>query len=218
MHFDLPPDLTWYKLLTDWGSFIGGVFALIAGSAAYVAGLLQARATKAAARAQVDAERERAELEVETLRKSLAIEVRQLVGRALTAHDLLKKLSEESGPITAWMIESYSRMPAAVVYPGIATRIGLLDGEAAMDVVIIYNLLDVAKEGAAQLMRYRTPENISADTVATVASAFLKACMYAETVLPKLKTGVGRHDDIDAKLLGEIAKRKPKSRFAPLPK
>ena len=32
-----PPDLTWYKLLTDWGSFIGGGAALIAGVLAFIA-------------------------------------------------------------------------------------------------------------------------------------------------------------------------------------
>jgi hypothetical protein len=31
-----PADLTWYKLLTDWGNIIGGVFALLAGAALYV--------------------------------------------------------------------------------------------------------------------------------------------------------------------------------------
>jgi hypothetical protein len=34
--FGLPACLTWYKLLTDWGSFVGGCFALIAGTAAYI--------------------------------------------------------------------------------------------------------------------------------------------------------------------------------------
>ena len=29
MSLGLPPDLTWYKLLTDWGSVIGGLTALI---------------------------------------------------------------------------------------------------------------------------------------------------------------------------------------------
>jgi hypothetical protein len=32
-----PADLTWYKLLTDWGSFIGGGVALIAGVLAFIA-------------------------------------------------------------------------------------------------------------------------------------------------------------------------------------
>jgi hypothetical protein len=62
-------------------------------------------------------------------------------------------------------------------------------------------------------VRYRTPDDISADTVAGLAQAFLKACEYAETVLPKLKTGVARHDDTDTVLLGEIKKRQPPRKF-----
>ena len=37
MNAGLPPDLTWYRLLTDWGSLIGGGVALIAGVLAYIA-------------------------------------------------------------------------------------------------------------------------------------------------------------------------------------
>jgi hypothetical protein len=36
MNMGWPMDTTFYKLLTDWGSFIGGAFALIAGGAAYI--------------------------------------------------------------------------------------------------------------------------------------------------------------------------------------
>ena len=53
-----PTDLTLYKLLTDWGSIIGGVFALIAGAAAYMAGVKQARATRQAAEEQILADRQ----------------------------------------------------------------------------------------------------------------------------------------------------------------
>ena len=42
MNLGLPLDLTWYKLLTDWGSLIGGCFALIAGFIAYRASCIQA--------------------------------------------------------------------------------------------------------------------------------------------------------------------------------
>ena len=50
-----PADLTWYKLLTDWGSFIGGSFALIAGAALYCIGQKQAKLTKIVAHAARDA-------------------------------------------------------------------------------------------------------------------------------------------------------------------
>jgi len=55
MQIGLPTDLSWYKLLTDWGSLIGGVFALIAGAAAYFAGKAQAKATWQAAYDQLAA-------------------------------------------------------------------------------------------------------------------------------------------------------------------
>ncbi len=55
MSVGLPTDLTWYKLATDLGSFIGGMFALVAGLAAYLAGLFQVRATRQAAHDQIEA-------------------------------------------------------------------------------------------------------------------------------------------------------------------
>jgi hypothetical protein len=48
-----PPDLTTYKLLTDWGSLIGGMLALLAGLVAYI-GARQAAAKQIAAMAARD--------------------------------------------------------------------------------------------------------------------------------------------------------------------
>jgi hypothetical protein len=55
VNMGLPTDLSWYKLLADQGSFIGGVFALAAGTAAYLAGRVQANATRQAADRQIAA-------------------------------------------------------------------------------------------------------------------------------------------------------------------
>ena len=49
MNIGLPPDLTWYRLLTDLGSLIGGFFALLAAVALYIIGRRQAKATVDAA-------------------------------------------------------------------------------------------------------------------------------------------------------------------------
>ena len=46
MNMGWPVDLTWYKLLTDWGSLIGGGFALIAGAALYMIGGVQANTVR----------------------------------------------------------------------------------------------------------------------------------------------------------------------------
>jgi hypothetical protein len=200
-----PSDLTVYKLLTDWGSLIGGVFALIAGAVAYFAGTMQAKATREAAQLQIEAMRRSEERELDALRKSLATEMRQLVGRSLGAHTSLRNLvTKTNGPITARMVDSSSRVPAAVIYPGSAPKIGLLGGGDAMDVVIVYSTIEIGREGAAEIMRSRTPDDITPLIVAAVASAFLEACKYARGVLPKLKTGVAFHDDKDRGLIAMI--------------
>jgi hypothetical protein len=41
-----PADLSWYNLLRDWGSLIGGGFALIAEILAYLSGCVQANAVR----------------------------------------------------------------------------------------------------------------------------------------------------------------------------
>ncbi len=193
-----------YEFFRDQGSIIAGLLALIAGVLAYRAGLLQARATRTAAEMQTAVEEQKSKQEVSTVRKSLAIEVRQLVVRALTVHKLLKKLAAKTdGPITDRMVESYSRVPAPVVYPAAADKIGLLDGEA-MDVVIVYFLIEVGRVGVNQLMRDRTPDDIRPTTVAMVAEAFLRACEYARGVLPRLRTGEPHHDKKDDELIEQI--------------
>jgi multidrug efflux pump subunit AcrA (membrane-fusion protein) len=65
-----PADLTWYRLLTDWGGVIGGGFALIAGVAAYLAGRAQARATQSAADVQAKATRQSANEQVEATQRA----------------------------------------------------------------------------------------------------------------------------------------------------
>lgn len=211
-----PADFTWYKLLTDWGSLIGGVFALIAGGTAYIG-------ARQAAKMQVRVDERRDARDLDALRKALATELRQLVGQALAAHNSLKRLvttATGDSPITARMVESSSYVAAAVVYPSSAPKIGLLGGNDAMDIVIIYNMIEIARTTTAGLMRSRTPDNITPVTVATVADAFLKTCQYAQGVLPKFRTGFALHDDKDNALIqtitdtaaawGEILKSWPK--------
>jgi hypothetical protein len=53
-----PTDLTYYKLLTDWGSLIGGGFALVAGAALYFIGRIQVNATRESADKEIAATRE----------------------------------------------------------------------------------------------------------------------------------------------------------------
>ena len=200
MNLGLPLDLTWYKLLTDWGSLIGGGFALIAGIVAYLAGRAQATATRQAAEIQVAAERRKCDQEVETVRQSLAVELRQVIVRAFGAYNLLAPLTTQTSQITARMVESSAGVPVPIVYPAVADRIGLLKSEA-MDVVIVYQLIEIGRDGVGQLIRHRTPDNIPKANVGAVAEAFLQACLYAREVLPRLRTGMAVHDGNDDELI-----------------
>jgi hypothetical protein len=78
--------------LKDFGSLIGGATALLAGGIAYWAGRFQAKATRRAADMQIAAERERHDREIETVRRSLAVELRQIIARAYGAHTSLARL------------------------------------------------------------------------------------------------------------------------------
>jgi hypothetical protein len=182
-----------YTTLVDfvdhWQTLIAGLIALIAAIITVVVTL--------------KVERRKVDRELDALRKSLAIELRQLIPRALGVHGSLTKLSANTdGLITARMLESLSRMPAPIVYP--ANKIGLLEKDA-MDVVIVYGLLDIARDGVARLITtYRTPDDISPKVVVKTAEAFLEACKYARSVLPKLRTGVATHDDRDILLITAI--------------
>jgi hypothetical protein len=175
-----------YTTLVDfvdhWQTLIAGLIALITAIITVVATL--------------KVERRKVDRELDALRKSLAIELRQLIPRALGVHGSLTKLGAKTdGPITARMLESLSRMPAPIVYPANAYKIGLLEKDA-MDVIIVYGLINIARDGVARLITtYRAPDDISPKVVVKTAEAFLEACKYARSVLPKLRTGGATHDN-----------------------
>jgi hypothetical protein len=60
-----------------------------------------------------------------------------------------------------------------------------------MDVVIVYQLIEIGRDGAGQLIRHRTLDDIPVAYVGAVADAFLEACLYARA------TGMALHDGED---------------------
>jgi hypothetical protein len=138
---------------------------------------------------------------VDALRKSLAVELRHQIPSALLANQSLRGLP--SIPITARTVESVSRMPAPVIYSANAGKIGLLEGDA-MDVVIVYALLESARDRVARLMSDETPDDIERDVVLSTADDFLAACKYALGVLPRLRTGDASNDAKDEALTKQI--------------
>jgi hypothetical protein len=187
----------------DYTNFVDAIDhwqALIAGLLGFAAAIIVVWIT-------LHIESRKRRIEADTVRKSLAVELRQLIPHALGAHKALKGLAL-SAPrsnllITTRMVESLSRVPAAIVYPANAQRIALL-GSDAMDVVITYSLIELGRSGTASLLRSRTPDNITPSTVEQVSDVFLSACVYARTVLPNLRTGVPSHDEKDRTLIEAI--------------
>ena len=183
--------------LYDWQT-------LIAGGLALVAGLITVWVINKQIKTTVRLERERVASELDTLRKSLAIEFRLQVGRARVAYEGLYGLGfMPKAPITTRMVESKSLVFAPSIYLANAGKIGLLGAEA-MDVVIVYNLLQLARDGAARLMNFRPPDDISPAVVVATADVFLEACSYARSVLPRLRTGDPLHDARDEALIQKI--------------
>jgi hypothetical protein len=177
---------TWLDLFDHWQTAIAGLIALIA------------------VQVTLQVERGKAVRELDALRKSLAVELRQQITRAFGVYDGLRELSSKSdSPITARMVESLSRMPAPIIYSANAGKIGYLEGDA-MDVVIVHTVLETARDGAARLMNFRTPDDIDRAVVMGTADALLEACSYARAVLPRLRTGVASHDALDEASIQQI--------------
>lgn len=183
-----------YTTIVD---FIDHWQTLLAGLIALVAAIITVFVT-------LTVERRHTDREIDTLRRSLSLEIRQLIPRALCVHTSLQDLGRETGQkVTTRMVESLSRMPAPIIYLANAPKIGLL-GRDAMNMVIFYQLLDTARDAVDRLMTSRKPDDISASVVLKTAEAFLCACKYAQILLPKFQTGIASHDDRDVELLQKI--------------
>jgi hypothetical protein len=96
----LPPDLTWYRLLTDFGSLIGGIFALLAAAALYIIGRRQAKATVEAADIQATATRQAAEQQADTAHDELEhLKAEKAEEDRRAREDLLAALDNETARI-----------------------------------------------------------------------------------------------------------------------
>ena len=207
-----------------WQTLIAGALAFAAGLGTVVAAIWAIWATRSTAREQIAAsredgdrvidatrdqiettvrlEQERVASEVDALRKSLAVELRLHVATALVAYDVLYGLGLMPYPaMTARAAERKSRMAAPIIYPANAGKIGLL-GADATDVMIVYDLLEAARDGSARLTSL-ADDNPQAVVMET-ADAFLTACSYARGLLPRLRTGDPSLDAKDEVLTQKI--------------
>jgi hypothetical protein len=133
---------TLLDLVDHWQTLFAGVLAVLAAWRTIRATVESAdrevkasQAQTAVAQKQIETtvrlEQERVASELDTLRKSLAVELRLHVATALVAYDVLYGLGLMPYPaMTARAAERKSRMAAPIIYPANAGKIGLLGADA----------------------------------------------------------------------------------------
>jgi len=174
MSVGLPTDLTWYKLATDLGSLIGGVFALLAGVAAYFAGLRQARATRKAAHDQIEAAAaEITNTDAATAKAILReiIECNKVTMEGLRICGCIK-----SGllPMTRKNAQLIMMSPDPIVYKAVAHRIGRLPYDLQA-VVHFYMRVEYIQHNI-QTIVVGPGDNVSGEEAETLARSLIIIC------------------------------------------
>jgi len=82
------------------------------------------------------------------------------------------------------MVEDAVGMPAPIVCPAVADRISLL-GEEAMDLVIVYQGIEIGRDAAGPAMQHRAPVDFPPENVALAAPVFWWRARSRETFCPR---------------------------------
>jgi hypothetical protein len=190
------------QFLYDWQTIIAGVLALVAAFGTVVAAMRVIAATREQTATTVRLERERDASEVDALRKSLAVEIREYIGILIKTREILRPYSGPEKPMQVRDLRSVAVFPRPTVYPASADRIGLL-GPLAVSVTSFYSTI----ERLNSTVRFLTidPEELaSRESIEKVTSLLKQAC---GTTLPWLSEL--SFDERDAEFKAKIAKWAP---------
>jgi len=128
MPLGLPYDLSLYKLLTDWGSFIAGILALAAGVMAYLAGVRQANATREAVANQLDAEAKAQAVEVLKVRTALRAEIVAFAKFVMGALETCRGIATGETHVPMADANAIVRgLYEPTIFPAVAGQIAVLD-------------------------------------------------------------------------------------------
>lgn len=182
---------TWLDAADHWQ-------ALLAGALGFGAAILAVVLT-------LGSERRKADQELEALRRSIGIEVRQSLAAASGTFGLLAKLAQkDDGPITSRMVENCTHFQTPLILPAVADKIGLL-GPQAMQVLIFYNVMQTVQRGLARIPGFREPDDIAPVVVAGTANNLVPALEHGCRIIADLKTKDPITDERDPVLVSQIA-------------
>jgi hypothetical protein len=195
---------TFWDWLDHWQTLIAGVLAFAAGLGTVVAAIWAIWVTRATARKQIDAsgkdareiiaatrdqtettvrlERERVASEADTLRKSLAVEIRQYIDILIKTREILHRRSGPEKRMRARDLRSVVAFNRPTIYPASADRIGLL-GPLAVSVTSFYSTIERLNFTVRFLTNDPEEELVSHADIEAVASLLEQAC---RTSLPWL--------------------------------
>jgi hypothetical protein len=191
MNFGFPQDLTLYKLFTDWGSLVAGGIALVAAAIAYVAGVVQARATREAAKLQIAAIDQQRNDEITQVRDAVRTEVTAFAKYVIGAVEICKlikgglKIPRENARDIA---KSFWGDP--IIYPAVADRVGLLPHPHAttefyMRLSEVRGMLEALRTKPPSSGGYVVPppEFVTPDFAATIADSLITALQLARHIV-----------------------------------
>jgi hypothetical protein len=178
-----PPDITWYKLLTEWGG-------LIAGCLGFVAAIVAVLVT-------IYGERRTAKRELASLRRALGVEVRLYTANALKAHYYCESLLiNNESPIHFILIEDRAKFPSSSIYTNAVVKIGEF-GDCAATLVRFFASIAVTREAADRLRGHPLADNLPSSEVAKAADGLIDIAKMGIELFPFLKTGIESEDSQD---------------------
>ena len=150
MPLGFPGDLSVYKLLTDWGSILAGLLALVAGYFAYRAGGEQAEATRKATDRQLKAQADVQAAEILNIKTAIRAEVIAFAKFVIGALENCQGVAGGTVSIPRSDANAIVRgLQKPTVFPAVADRIALLKNPHLP--VQFYIRIDEAKDIANTL-------------------------------------------------------------------
>ena len=150
MPLGFPGDLSFYKLLTDWGSILAGLLALVAGYLAYRAGGEQADATRKATDRQLKDQADAQTAEILNIKTAIRAEVIAFAKFVIGALENCQGIAAGTLTIPRSDANAIVRgLQKPTVFPAVADRIALLKNPHLP--VQFYIRIDEAKDMANTL-------------------------------------------------------------------